>query len=164
MPAHAQGLTTRQFERVDANLPAEFVIAQHHCNNVCFSATSAACNAHMVRGRVTDVSPGGIGLVMQCYVPRMCDGVVRVFAPGASTDQSGNSIVAEVIFEHAVKVRRVAMCDHTPTYSVGMAFQESEPDIEQRVNQLLHLIRSYEGKQSNDLGAEADNRKEQRDA
>lgn len=150
MRAPTSGLTTRQFERETANLSAEFVIAAAHRANVCFSPTSPAIDQDTVGGRVVDVSSGGIGLLLDGFLPRMCDGVVRIFDPDSAECGVDGEPRHEVIFEHAVKVRRVTMNDRRPSYNIGLAFRDPEPDIEDRVQRLLDVIAEHRGRLNGD--------------
>lgn len=140
MRSPTSGLTTRQYERESADLSVEFVIASNHRAQVCFSATSSATDDHTIRGRVVDVSSGGMGLALSGFVPRMCEGAVRVFSPTPCDHSSDGTPIHDVIFEHKVKVRRVAMRDQTPSYNIGVAFIDPEPTIEDRVERLLSVM------------------------
>jgi len=122
-------LTTRQFERDDINLPVELTIVPEHRSQVTLSATAAASSSHVISGIAHDISPGGVGIECSQYLPRMCEGVLRVFDNSNSTHT--------VIFEHRVKVRRVYMTSRQPTYSLGLAFVSPDPDIPDRVADLL---------------------------
>jgi c-di-GMP-binding flagellar brake protein YcgR len=148
------GLTTRQFEREHADLAVEFSVAFELRNQVCFSPTSHAIDAHTLRGRAVDISSGGLGLILNGLVPRMCDGTVRIFDPSPCGETADGTPIHEVIFEHEVKVRRVAMHDRTPTYAIGVAFTDPEPHIEERINRLLDHIQDRAG--AAEKGADAD--------
>lgn len=132
-------LTTRRYERDNVDRPVEFIVAQEHRTQVKFSAASAAASAHVLHGRARDVSSGGIGIECAQFLPRMCEGTLRVF------DDSGG----QVLFEHRVKVRRMYMVDREPTYSVGMAFVAPEADISERV---AELIRPHAGERIKEAG------------
>lgn len=134
---HLSGLTVRQHEREAVELSVEFVVCDKHREQVRYSAMSGAAESHVTRGVATDISPGGMGLVCQQFVPRMCEGTVRVFDPKPSGEAADGSPLYEVMFEHPVKVRRVTLAGHEPSYALGAAFIDPEPDIEQRVDRLL---------------------------
>lgn len=151
MRSPTSGLTTRQYERETADLSVEFVVSAQHRAQVCFSSTSPAADDHTIRGQVVDVSSGGMGLVLAGFVPRMCAGAVRVFSPDPSGHDADGTPVYDVIFEHEVKVRRVRMRDRTPSYDVGVAFLDPEPNIEDRIGRLLTVI--DETKAANDENA-----------
>lgn len=138
--AQASGLTVRQHEREAFELSVEFVVCEAHREQVRFSPMSAAQEPHVTRGTATDISSGGIGLVCRQFVPRMCEGTVRVFDPNPVGTSSDGTPIHEVAFEHRVKVRRVALGSHEPTYAIGVAFVDPEPDIDQRVAKLLALV------------------------
>lgn len=141
--AKQSGLTTRQFERAEVDLDVEFAIASEHHAQVHFSANSSAPGADVVRGRATDISPGGIGVRSPLFVPRMCEGTIRVFGPSAN---GGGVESRRVIFEHAAKIRRVYMDNADKQYALGVAFiqpndsQHSGSSTEQRVHDLLRCI------------------------
>ena len=67
------------------------------------------------------------------FLPRMCEGTVRVYEPGVRVD-------APLAFEHRVKVRRVSMISHEPIYALGLSFIDPEPELEQQVGHLLRLV------------------------
>jgi len=151
--AKLSGLTVRQHEREAVELPVEFVVSEAHREQVRFSAICTAPEPHLTRGIAVDMSPGGMGLVCEQYVPRMCGGMVRVFDPDPIGTGPDGSPVREVVFEHEVKVRRVSLRSHDPTYALGVAFVDPEPDIEQRVAKLLALAQGL-GDSGRDEGDE----------
>ena len=127
-------LTVRQYERQPISLPVEFVIAEEHCDQVRYGSQSEAAERHGVAGKTLDVSPGGIGMSLRQFVPRMCEGWVRLLHPTATT--------RTVLIEHRAKVRRVQMCDHAPTYFVGVAFIDADPELQQSVKSLIATLAS----------------------
>lgn len=132
-----RGLWVRQHQRWEIELPVEFVVCEEHRNQVRFSASSAAVDHHTVRGRSIDVSAGGMGIVCQQFIPRMCEGSLRVFDPTPAGTKSDGTPILEVAFEHRVKVRRVLMDGREPTYLVGLAFTDPEtvdPNIGDRIS------------------------------
>jgi c-di-GMP-binding flagellar brake protein YcgR len=131
------GLTVRQHEREDIDLSIEFVVADKHRPQVHFSSTSAAVDQHAVRGLASDLSSGGMGLELRQFLPRSCEGSVRVFDPHSVGVKRDGTPIHEVAFEHPVKVRRVIMLDHDPTYAVGVSFIDPAPDLQQKISDLL---------------------------
>ena len=136
MPRNS-GLTVRQYEREDIHLSIEFVVAEEHRGQVQFSPMSAAADTHSARGVAADLSSGGMGLELGQFIPRLCEGTVRVFDPRAAATKRDGTPVYEVAFEHAVKVRRVSMIDHQPTYAVGVSFVDPAPDVQRKLQDLL---------------------------
>jgi hypothetical protein len=120
------GLTVRQYERERLELPVEFVIGDEHLPQIKFSSASSAAGPHVVKGTLRDISPGGMGFFCQQFLPRMCEGMVRIF-----------DYRSEVVFQHRAKVRRVFQHDRTPSYSLGVAFIDPLPGIEQTINTML---------------------------
>jgi c-di-GMP-binding flagellar brake protein YcgR len=114
----------------------EFLVAETHRAQVRFSSLSTAADRHVTRGTVLDVSSGGMGLYCEQFVPRMCEGVVRVFDPTPVGEGADGSPVFEVAFEHRVRVRRVSMASHDPTYEVGLAFIDPDPGVDERIERL----------------------------
>ncbi len=133
------GLTIRQHEREAIALRAEFVVAPTHGDQVRFTPMSGAAEAHVTRGTATDVSSGGVGLVCSQFVPRMGEGTVRIYDPTPTGTAGDGSPIYEIRFQHAVKVRRVSLASHDPTFAIGVAFIDAPPDIEQRVAELLEM-------------------------
>ena len=130
-------LKARQHARTAIELDVEFIIRPDHREQVQFSGRSTVSQPHIVRGITADISTGGMGVVCRQFLPRMCEGTVRVFDP--EKHQAGNSVESkpeEVAFEVQVKVHRVTMISHAPSYCHGMAFINPDPDIEQRINKL----------------------------
>ena len=78
------GLSVRQHERGKIRLPIEFIVCDEHREQVRFSSSSSAGRPHEIQGMVTDISRGGLGFDSQLYLPRMCEGKVKIF-DGATT-------------------------------------------------------------------------------
>ena len=136
----SSGLRVRQHRRRDVELPVEFVVAEEHRAQVRFSASSSAADHHAVRGTSVDVSPGGMGIITRQFIPRMCEGSVRVYDPSPLATKSDGTPIREVVFEHRVKVRRVQMIGPEPTYLIGLSFSDPEtvdPDIGHRISMLV---------------------------
>lgn len=127
-------LTVRQDERTDLALPVQFEVTEAHREQVSFSTIADTSSPFTLGGTAIDVSVGGLGLRCSHYLPRMCEGFVRVF----STDSKEGE--REVLLEHAVKVRRVTMRDHGPTYGIGVSFVDPPTDMADRVLQLLRRL------------------------
>ena len=130
------GLRVRQHYRREIELPVEFVVAEEHRHQVRFSASSSAIDDHSVRGMSVDISPGGMGFTCQQFLPRMCEGSLRVFDPLPVGTQADGSPILEVAFEQQVKVRRVQMTSHEPTYFIGVSFADPDaidPEIGSRM-------------------------------
>ncbi len=127
---------------------------EEHREQVRFSPMSSAPQPHVTRGAAQDVSPGGMGLISEHFVPRMCEGTVRVYDPNPVTTAADGSPVYEVAFEHAVRVRRVTLASHEPTYSLGLAFVDPGPDISEKVDRLIAL--AGKGPDPEDTGGGSD--------
>ncbi|MCH8152462.1 MAG: hypothetical protein IH830_08830 [Planctomycetes bacterium] len=152
------GLKVRQHQRHEIELPIEFVVCEEHRNQVRFSASSGAVDHHTVRGRSIDVSPGGIGIVCRQFIPRMCEGSLRLLNPMPIGTSSNGMPILEVAFEHRVKVRRIWMDGREPTYLVGLAFADPEtvdPNIGDRISKLAKRI-SAETRRSSPRSGEPD--------
>ncbi len=137
--AQMSGLTIRQHERETLALRAEFVVADTHRAQVRFASMSGAAEPHVTRGTASDISTGGMGLICPQFVPRMCEGTIRIYHPRPVSTASDGTPVYDVCFEHRAKVRRVTLNSHDPTYALGTAFVDPEPDIETRVADVLKL-------------------------
>lgn len=131
------GLTVRQHERKPIVLHAEFAVADAHRQQVCFSPSSPALDAFLVRGTAVDVSTGGMGLELAQFIPKMCEGLVRIFSDTPSGTGVDGQPVYDVIFEHQVKVRRIYMASHEPTYAAGVSFIDPEPGLDDKVREIL---------------------------
>ncbi|MHC4991492.1 MAG: hypothetical protein ACYTGC_10970 [Planctomycetota bacterium] len=135
--AQASGLTVRQHERRSIERDVEVGICDEHQQQVRFSPASSAKGQTVVRGKVTDISPGGMGMTFSQFVPKMCEGQVRVFSPTPVGRGADDMPVYDTIFEHEVKIRRVYMISHEPTYAAGASFVDPEPDLSARVEEVL---------------------------
>ncbi len=130
------GLRVRQHHRREIELPVEFVIAEEHRSQVRFSSSSSAPDPTCVRGTSVDISPGGMGFTCRQFLPRMCEGALRVYDPMPVGTKPDGSPILEVAFEQRVKVRRVQMTSHEPTYFIGVSFADPDavdPDIGNRM-------------------------------
>ena len=138
--SYQSSLTVRQHERSAVQLIVEFVVADGHREQVRFSGNSTATEPHVVRCTAVDISPGGMGLLCEEFIPRNCEGLVFVFDPSTASTSAGRTTTYEVIFEHRVRVRRVRLATHEPMYELGVAFVEAEPNIDERVMKLLTTV------------------------
>ena len=130
------GLRVRQHHRREIELPVEFVVTEEHREQVRFSANSSAIDDHTVRGTSVDISPGGMGFTCNQFVPRMCEGSLRVFDPMPVGTKPDGTPMLEVALEQQVKVRRVQMTSEEPLYFIGVSFADPEsvdPDIGNRM-------------------------------
>jgi c-di-GMP-binding flagellar brake protein YcgR len=136
------GLTIRQHEREGIQVPIEFVVSEHHTAQVRFSPSSSAAQSNTVRGRAVDISPGGMGLELRQFLPRMCEGTIRIYAPDPMAVAGDGTPILDLVFEHAVKVRRVYLIARDPVYAMGVAFVEPSPDIDKQIATLLKRMSS----------------------
>ncbi len=130
------GLRVRQHHRREIELPVEFVVAEAYRDQLRFSAKSSAIDDHSLRGTSVDISPGGMGFTCRQFLPRQCEGLLRVFDPMPVGMRADGTPILEVAFEQRVKVRRVQMTSHEPTYFIGVSFAEPDnvdPDIGDRI-------------------------------
>ena len=136
------GLTVRQHERVSLNLGAEFVIGDEMRSQVRFSPSAGTPNDSSLRASVLDISPGGMGLMVSNFIPRMCRGTVRLYSVTPSSTGALGEPVYEPIFEHKVQVRRVYMASHDPKYVLGVSFLDGAPDLADRIAEVLIAAQS----------------------
>ncbi len=130
------GLRVRQHHRREIELPVEFVVAEEYRDQVRFSAQSSAIDDHTLRGTSVDISPGGMGFMCRQFLPRQCEGLLRVFDPMPVGMRADGTPILEVAFEQRVKVRRVQMTSREPTYFIGVSFADPDnvdPDIGDRI-------------------------------
>ena len=132
----SSGLRVRQHHRREIELPVEFVVAQEYRDQVRFSSQSSAIDDHSLRGTSVDISPGGMGFMSRQFLPRLCEGSLRVFDPMPVGTRADGTPILEVAFEQRVKVRRVQMTSPEPSYFIGLSFADPEnvdPDIGNRM-------------------------------
>jgi c-di-GMP-binding flagellar brake protein YcgR len=132
--ARTTGLTIRQHERASIELDAEFIVGAAHSAQVRFSSSSSAVNKATVRGIASDISPGGMGLLLEQFLPRGCEGTIRIYRKTAATEV--DAAWRDVVFEHPVVVRRIFLGTHDPTYRIGMSFADPGPGLPQQVEAL----------------------------
>jgi len=116
------GLSVRQHEREEVRLPVQFVIADEHREQVRFSSLSSAPNRYTIHAVATDVSRGGLGVRSRFYLPRMCEGIVRIFDLDETEATPVRLLETGPVIEARAKVRRVILAGHEPTYVIGFAF------------------------------------------
>ena len=145
------GLRVRQHQRRGIELPVEFVICEEHRSQVKFSASSSAVDEHTIRGVSLDISPGGLGFSSAQFLPRLCEGTLRVFDPAPVRSNADGSPVHEVAFVQRVKVRRVRMIGPEPTYFIGVSFDDPDgidPEIASRMLLLQSQMPSGQASES----------------
>ena len=151
------GLRVRQHHRREIELPVEFVVAEEQRSQVRFSPSSSAVDDHTVRGTSVDISPGGMGFTSRQFLPRLCEGALRVFDATPVGTRADGTPILEVAFEQRVKVRRVQMTSHEPTYFIGVSFADPDqvdPDIGNRM-MLLNLQEGGPGRRAPRGGPDA---------
>lgn len=134
------GLTVRQHEREGIEVPIEFVVCDEYRGQIRFSSDSSALDLHTLPGKAVDISSGGMGLETRQFVPRMCEGIVRVFVPDPTMKMRDGSPMMEKVFEHRVRVRRVYTVRRDPVYALGVAFVNPQPGTEQLITALLKKL------------------------
>ncbi len=140
--AQARGLRIRQHERCEIELPVEFVVSDEHRSQVRFSSVSSAVAVDdgALRGTSIDISPGGLALASRQFVPRSCEGVVRVFDTTPVGTRGDGTPILQLIFEQSAKVRRVRMLSHEPLYKVGLSFLDLDPQMERKIIAALQAL------------------------
>ena len=136
--APKSGLSVRQHAREDISLPIEFIVSKEHQEQVRFSASSTAARYHLIRGTAIDISRGGLGMASNQYLPRMCEGRIRIFDSSVTTLDDEQASEVKPIFETKVKVRRVLLEGHTPSYFIGMAFINPPTDLLAKMLELFY--------------------------
>jgi hypothetical protein len=140
MAEPASQLTVRHFDRDAIELTAQLVIAEAHREQIRFSAASGASDSHIVSVTAEDISAGGAGAMCSQFIPRMAEGLLRVFGPSSAKDAHGGAALPDAIFEQRVKVRRVRLASDEPSYALGLAFFDPDQNVEARVKDLLKSI------------------------
>ncbi len=133
-------LTVRQHERWELEVPAVFIVDAAHREQLRFGTSSTAIEPHVVSGTTIDLSPGGVGIRCLEFVPRMCAGTLRIIKPGASPPRDADRSDDNVVFEHGVRVRRVEMIGHEPSYSLGLSFVDTESGMERDIPELVRRL------------------------
>ena len=150
------GLRVRQHQRRGIELPVEFVVCEEHRSQVKFSTSSSALDEHTIRGVSLDISPGGLGFSSGQFLPRSCEGTLRVFDPAPVRSRADGSPVHEIAFAQRVKVRRVRMIGPEPTYFIGVSFADPEGIDPEIANRMLLLQSQMETGQPSESPGEPD--------
>lgn len=132
------GLSVRQHERESIRLPVEFIVCDEHREQVRFSSSSSAGHSHVIQGMVSDISRGGLGFDCQLYLPRMCEGKVRIFDEVTTVSQIEPVPPPQPILEARVKIKRVLLQGHDLTYQIGMAFLDPPDNIEELIQNVFN--------------------------
>lgn len=132
----SRGLRVRQHERWDIKLSAEFVVSDDHSAQVKFSSGASVISEGTIRGETIDISPGGLAFVSRQFIPRRCEGIVRVFSPKPAGSKGDGKAILQVLFERQAKVRRIRTIDHQPSYKIGLSFDELDLDIEKKIAEI----------------------------
>ncbi len=109
------GVNIRKHRRHDLVLPASISIAPEHQSVVRFSQ-SVCVRDGWVPATLTDFSPGGIGFVVEVYLPRKSLIRVRVSNPDES--------VKESVLDIKARIMRVQMTDRRPAFLVGTVYAD----------------------------------------
>jgi c-di-GMP-binding flagellar brake protein YcgR len=144
--SQTSGLTVRQHEREGILVPVELIIGGASAAQVRLSPSSNARTAHTIRGEAVDISSGGMGLRCRHFVPRMCEGTLRVFAPSTNRTGDEGSGDGELMFEQQIKVRRVVLIGREPAYALGVAFVDPTPDLDRRIDELFGRLQHSSAK------------------
>ncbi|RMH14693.1 MAG: PilZ domain-containing protein [Planctomycetota bacterium] len=128
-------MIVRRYARQDLVLPAIVSVAPEHQSLVRF-APSACERDGWIKATLTDISPGGLGLITEVFVPRMSILRVRVM------ELEGDRHVLDV----KVRTQRVMMTDRRPGYLLGAAFV----DLTDEQKTLVESITSLGAGETND--------------
>lgn len=123
-------LLVRQHERAACDLGAYVRVDTDPADQVVFSRSAAPGGRgdSEIDVRIVDVSPGGLGLRSNVFVPRGTRLVARV-VPAKDELQPTTD-------ELQVRVQRCAMIDRTPAYYLGTAFVAPNPAALARLTQM----------------------------
>jgi len=131
------GLTVRQHERQEVAFPIELDIVPEHRAQVTFSASSGVSRPHIVEGETVDVSSGGAGLSVRRFVPRGTRALLSILDPVAVSARDDGSPIRTALFRNEVRVRRVSLSGHEPTYFLGVSFVGDMDDFDSRIANLI---------------------------
>ena len=131
------GLSVRQHEREKIRLPIEFIVCDEHREQVRFSSSSSAGRPHVIKGMVTDISRGGLGFDSYLFLPRMCEGKVRIFDRATTVSQIEPVPPRQPILETQVKIKRVLLQGQDPSYQIGIAFLNPPDNIEELIQNVF---------------------------
>lgn len=106
-------LIVRRFERHELVLPAILSVAPEHQSLVRFNPSICERDG-WIPATLADISPGGLGLITQVFIPRMSLMRVRVMR-GEDERQ---------VLDVKVRLQRICMTDRRPAYLLGTAFVE----------------------------------------
>ncbi len=127
-------LIVRKYQRHDLVLPASISVASEHQTVVRFSP--AVCERDgWVPVTLTDFSPGGLGFMVDMYLPRCCLLRIRVKGLDETDEQS--------VLDLKVRVQRVRMTDRRPAFLVGTSYVDLTDAQLAEVEALSRLLDSH---------------------
>ncbi len=132
------GLSVRQHQREKIRLPIEFIVCDEHREQVRFSSSSSAGRPHVIQGTVSDISRGGLGFDSHLFLPRMCEGKVKIFEVENSVSQIEPAPPRQPILETRVKIKRVLLQGQDPSYPIGIAFLDPPDNIEEMIQNVFN--------------------------
>jgi len=88
-----------------------------------------------IAGTTVDISEGGIGIIVDTYLPRW----TRVWVHIASPVEGRPPLLAV-----AASVHRCAMCDRRPAYLLGLGFKGLTPEESRAVRSLLDEAEEFD--------------------
>lgn len=132
----SRGLRVRQYERWDIKLPAEFIVSDDHIAQVRFSSSASVIDEGIIQGETIDISPGGLAFTSAQFIPRRCEGLIRVFSPMPVDTKVDGQRNLQLLFERKAKVSRVRALDHKPSYKIGLSFADLDLEIENKIAEI----------------------------
>jgi PilZ domain-containing protein len=115
MKSRDDELIVRKYQRHDLVLPVSISIAPEHQTVVRFSPTVCVRDG-WVPATLTDFSPGGLGFMVDLYLPRRCLLRIRVTGLDESDDES--------VLDLKTRVQRIRMTDRRPAFLVGTSYED----------------------------------------
>ncbi len=136
----SRGLRVRQHERWNIKLSTEFVVSDGHSAQVKFSSSANVIDDKVIQSQTIDISPGGLAFESRQFLPRRCEGTVKVFLPVPVEAKGNGKPVLQLLFERRATVRRVKTIDHQPSYKIGLSFDELDLDIKKELAEIQASI------------------------
>lgn len=123
------GLIVRRSVRHEIVLPVLVRVAPEHADEIRF-AKGVTDPQGWITCDLVDFATGGCGFVTPCYFPRGSILEVRLTLPGDTSPA----------LDTRARVMRVQMTDRRPAYLVGVAFVETEEQVQNQIDAILDRI------------------------
>ncbi|MFG0245835.1 MAG: PilZ domain-containing protein [Phycisphaerales bacterium JB052] len=125
------GLIVRRSVRFEIAMPARIRVAPHHAEILNFS--KGVCDEdRWIEVDVIDFAAGGLGFIIDVFLPRNVDLEIEVFDFHDKTNPP--------LLTSTLRVQRVLMTDRRPAYQIGCSFTDQNDESKAQVESLIEKL------------------------